>query len=115
MLLSQRSDTSNLESKLSEAQSTQKTLAAETEKNKRKEGELREKVTKESAKAKELEQHKQDLAAQNEFLKNFLTMLSRLCLKTEVAFLLAPQSSALSRIALRDPVPLSIQVPKKPS
>ena len=90
ILYYQRSDTSSLKSKLREAQSTQKILAAEAEENKRKESELSKKMIKESTKAKELEQHKQDLAAQNEFLKKFLTLVSRLCLKTEVTFLLAP-------------------------
>ena len=90
ILCYQRSDTSSLKSKLREAQSTQKILAAEAEENKRKESELSKKMIKESTKAKELEQHKQDLAAQNEFLKKFLTLVSRLCLKTEVTFLLAP-------------------------
>ena len=88
MLYSQRSDISKAETKLSKALSAQRNLAIEAKENKRKESKLSEKITKSSAKAKELGQHKQDLAAQNQFLKNFLTLVSGLCLKTEVTLLL---------------------------
>ena len=45
-------------------------------------------MTKKIDKAKELGQHRQDLAAENKFLKKFLALFSRLCLKTEVTLLL---------------------------
>ena len=84
MLYSQRSDTSNVESKLREAQNAEKILEAEAKENKRKEVELSEKMSKETAKAENLKQHKRNLAAQNEFLKKFLTLVTKLCVKTEV-------------------------------
>ena len=82
-----RSDTSNAKSKLRDARSVRKRLEAEAKENKRKENTLREKITNTKTKANDLERHKQDLAAQNKFLKNFLTLVSRLCSKTEVIFL----------------------------
>ena len=52
--------------------------------NKTKQDELCKKMETDNAKAEDLEQRKKSLAAQNEFLKNFHTLVSRMCMKTEV-------------------------------
>ena len=66
------------------AQRSQENLTAEAERNKTKQDELCKKIKTDDAEAKDLEQHKKDLAAQNGFLKDFHTLVSRLCGKTEV-------------------------------
>ena len=79
-----RSDTSIAESKLKEAQISQDNLTAEAKRNETKQDELCEKMKTHDAEVNDLEQRKKDLAAQNGFLKDFHTLVSRLCGKTEV-------------------------------
>ena len=80
-----RSEASNYETKLKEAEDAEKSLTRKANENEKRKAWLSEKISTESAKAEDLEQHKRDLADQNEFLKNFLWLVTRLCLKTEVA------------------------------